>query len=195
MASRSVDQVNTFTVNFTGHEKYNESSHANLISQYFNTHHTEIECGEISPELLFKLGFNISGSDLNLSERTNQLKTLGIMVSKGHASSNINGADVVVFSSAVNKNNPELLAADQKQIPVIRRAEMLAELLKVKPTSIAIAGTHGKTSTCSMLGSILIESKLNPTMVIGGIVNKFQSNTISGSGNVIVVEDPAASGV
>jgi len=94
----------------------------------------------------------------------------------------------VVYSSAVQRDNPEILAAENKQVPVIRRAEMLAELLKVKPISIAIAGTHGKTTTCSMLGEILTTADFHPTMVIGGIVNKFQSNTISGSGDVIVVE-------
>ncbi|RMZ48889.1 UDP-N-acetylmuramate--L-alanine ligase [Candidatus Marinimicrobia bacterium PRS2] len=109
-------------------------------------------------------------------------------ISEGHSGENVNGADVVVYSSAVQRDNPEILAAENKQVPVIRRAEMLAELLKVKPTSIAIAGTHGKTTTCSMLGEILTAAELNPTMVIGGIVNKFQSNTISGSGDVIVVE-------
>jgi len=139
-------------------------------------------------ELLHKLGFNISGSDLKQTERTDNLKNLGIKISEGHRNTNINGADVVVYSSAVNNNNPEMNAAIKKQIPLIRRAEMLAELLKVKTTSIAIAGTHGKTTTCSMLGSILTAAETNPTLVIGGIVNKFQSNTISGDGNIIVVE-------
>ena len=139
-------------------------------------------------ELLHKLGFNISGSDQDSSERTDNLKELGLTISDGHSHGNVNGADVVVYSSAVQRDNPEIIAADNKQIPVIRRAEMLAELLKVKPTSIAVAGTHGKTSTCSMLGEILTAAELNPTMVIGGIVNKFQSNTISGSGDIIVVE-------
>ena len=139
-------------------------------------------------ELLHKLGFSISGSDQNRSERTDNLKEIGLTISEGHSQSNVNGADVVVYSSAVKQDNPEILAAESKQVPVIRRAEMLAELLKVKPTSIAISGTHGKTTTCSMLGEILTTAELNPTMVIGGIVNKFQSNTISGSGNVIVVE-------
>ena len=139
-------------------------------------------------ELLHKLGFSISGSDQNRSERTDNLKEIGLTISEGHSQSNVNGADVVVYSSAVKQDNPEILAAESKQVPVIRRAEMLAELLKVKPTSIAIAGTHGKTTTCSMLGEILTTAELNPTMVIGGIVNKFQSNTISGSGNIIVVE-------
>ena len=118
-------------------------------------------------ELLYKLGFNISGSDQDSSERTDNLKELGLTISDGHSHSNVNSADVVVYSSAVQRDNPEIIAADNKQIPVIRRAELLAELLKVKPTSIAIAGTHGKTSTCSMLGEILTAAELNPTMVIG----------------------------
>ena len=139
-------------------------------------------------ELLHKLGFIISGSDQNCSERTKSLQTMGLHISEGHSGKNVNGADVVVYSSAVQRDNPEILAAENKQVPVIRRAEMLAELLKVKPTSIAIAGTHGKTTTCSMLGEILTTADFHPTMVIGGIVNKFQSNTISGSGDVIVVE-------
>jgi len=139
-------------------------------------------------ELLHKLGFHISGSDLTFSERTNNLQKLGIIITKGHDAKNIINPDVVVYSSAINQNNSEIYAANKKKIPVIRRAEMLAELLKVKDISIAIAGTHGKTTTCSMLGSILTESKKNPTLVIGGIVNKFQSNTISGSGDIIVVE-------
>ena len=139
-------------------------------------------------ELLHKLGFNISGSDLKRSERTDSLQNLGINISEGHHNTNINGADVVVYSSAVKNDNPEMDAAVNKQIPLIRRAEMLAELLKVKTTSIAIAGTHGKTTTCSMLGTILTEAETNPTLVIGGIVNKFQSNTISGNGDIIVVE-------
>ena len=139
-------------------------------------------------ELLHKLGFTISGSDNNSSERTENLQSLGLKISEGHFGENVNGADVVVYSSAVQLSNPEITAAESKQVPVIRRAEMLAELLKVKPTSIAIAGTHGKTTTCSMLGEILTAAELKPTMVIGGIVNKFQSNTISGNGDVIVVE-------
>ena len=105
-------------------------------------------------ELLHKLGFSISGSDQNRSERTDNLKEIGLTISEGHSQSNVNGADVVVYSSAVKQDNPEILAAESKQVPVIRRAEMLAELLKVKPTSIAIAGTHGKTTTWSMLGEI-----------------------------------------
>ncbi len=139
-------------------------------------------------ELLLKLGFNISGSDKSLSEKTNQLSKLGIQIYEGHCDSNIKNCDVVVYSSAVPLDNPEIIEANRMKIPVIRRAEMLGELLKVKNTSIAIAGTHGKTSTSSILGSILTESKLEPTLVIGGIVNKFQTNAISGNGDIIVVE-------
>jgi len=139
-------------------------------------------------ELLYKLGFQVSGSDISVSERTIELQRLGISISNEHATKNINSADVVVYSSAVQKDNPEIQETIKKQIPLIRRAEMLAELLKVKNTSIAIAGTHGKTTTCSMLGSILTEANKEPTLVIGGIVNKFQSNNISGDGDIIVVE-------
>tara|TARA_B100000945_G_C20409820_1_gene611996 strand:+ start:1033 stop:2406 length:1374 start_codon:yes stop_codon:yes gene_type:complete len=139
-------------------------------------------------ELLHKLQFSISGSDLNISERTNHLNKLNIEVFKGHKESNVSKADVVVFSSAVDKNNVELIAAKKLNIPIIRRAEMLSELLKLKPISIAISGTHGKTTSSSMLGSILTASDLEPTLVIGGIVNKFNTNAISGSGKIIVVE-------
>jgi len=139
-------------------------------------------------ELLQKLGFQISGSDSTLSEKTTRLLELGIQVYEGHEGSNVLDSDVVVYSSAVPKDNPEIVEAIKQNIPVIRRAEMLGELLKVKSTSVAIAGTHGKTSTSSILGAILTESNLDPTLVIGGIVNKFQTNAISGDGDIIVVE-------
>ena len=139
-------------------------------------------------ELLHKLNFDISGSDINYSERTEKLAKLGITVYKKHSRNQVIGSDVVVFSSAVDLDNPEIQMAKKIGIPVIRRAEMLAELLKVKNTSIAVAGTHGKTTTSSILGSILTEAQLDPTLVIGGIVNKFKTNAISGNGDLIVVE-------
>ena len=139
-------------------------------------------------ELLSKLGYNISGSDKQASEITAHLGSIGINVSIKHSKTNIEGADVVVFSSAIKSDNIEILSAKENNIPVIRRAELLGELLKVKKTSIAIAGTHGKTTTSSMLGLILLEAKLEPTLVIGGIVNKFNTNAISGSGDIILVE-------
>ena len=139
-------------------------------------------------ELLHSLQFIITGSDLNVSDRTNHLSNLGINIKIGHSNKNINNPDLVVYSSAVKLDNIEIVESQNKSIPIIRRAEMLGELLKLKKTSIAISGTHGKTTTCSMLSSILFEAKLNPTLVIGGIVNNFGSNAISGEGDVIVVE-------
>ena len=139
-------------------------------------------------ELLHKLGFSLSGSDLNKSERTSHLESLGIDIFQGHQKENVNECDVLVYSSAVNPENPEIVWAKTNGVPVIRRAEMLSELMKLKDTSIAVAGTHGKTTTSSMLGNILLEAELQPTLVIGGIVNKFNTNTISGDGEIIVVE-------
>ena len=139
-------------------------------------------------ELLYNKGFNISGSDLIESDRTKYLSKLGIDIQIGHSISNIKEPNIVVYSSAIDLDNIEIIESKKKNIPVIRRAEMLGELLKLKETSIAISGTHGKTTTCSMLGSILSEAKLNPTLVIGGIVNNFGSNSILGEGDLIVVE-------
>ena len=139
-------------------------------------------------ELLNNLNFNITGSDIKESERTNYLSNLGIKINIGHSKNNIKNQDLVVYSSAIKNDNIEILETKNKSIPLIRRAEMLGELLKLNKTSVAISGTHGKTTTCSMLGSILIEAGLNPTLVIGGIVNDFGSNSISGKGNIIVVE-------
>ena len=139
-------------------------------------------------ELLFRLGYKISGSDKQASEITKYLKSIGIKVFIKHNKKNIKSSDVVVFSSAIKKNNIEIISAKENNIPVIRRAELLGELLKVKKTSIAIAGTHGKTTSTTMLGLILLEAQLDPTLVIGGIVNKFNTNAISGSGDIIVVE-------
>ena len=139
-------------------------------------------------ELLHCLGFEISGSDQEKSDRTNHLQSLGINIFIGHNFNNIINCDVLVYSSAVDLKNEELIHAKNIGIPVIRRAEMLGELMKVKKISIGVSGTHGKTTSSSLLGNILETSKMEPTLVIGGIVNKFNSNTISGSGDVIVVE-------
>ena len=139
-------------------------------------------------ELLLNHGFKISGSDINKSERTIYLSKIGINIFYNHSEKNITTSDVIVYSSAVNKNNKEIIFGNKKNIPIIKRAELLGELIKIKDISIGIAGTHGKTTTSSMLGSILYESKQDPTLIIGGIVNKFNSNNISGDGNIIVVE-------
>jgi len=139
-------------------------------------------------ELLHNLGFEITGSDRSISERTRYLESMGISILEGHDPESLPDCDVVVYSSAVRKDNPEIAAAENLGIPVIRRAEMLGELLKVKPVSIGVAGTHGKTTTSSMLGAILTAANRQPTLVIGGIVNSLESNAISGTGDIIVVE-------
>ncbi|MEN6475722.1 MAG: UDP-N-acetylmuramate--L-alanine ligase [Syntrophaceae bacterium] len=138
-------------------------------------------------ELLLNLGFSISGSDISASETVDRLKDLGARVDIGHAPENLGDAEVVVYSSAVALTNPECLAAKEKGLPVIPRAEMLAELMRMK-YSIAIAGTHGKTTTTSMLATILAKAKLDPTAIIGGKLDIFNSNAKLGDGELLVAE-------
>ena len=139
-------------------------------------------------ELLYNHGFKVTGSDLSDSDRTKHLKKIGITIYKGHKKENISTNDLIVYSSAVKNNNIEIIRGEKLNIPIIKRAELLGEIIKIKDISIAIAGTHGKTTTSSMLGNILYESKLEPTIITGGIVNKFESNYISGDGDIIIVE-------
>ena len=140
-------------------------------------------------ELLHNHGFKISGSDLNKSNRTKHLSNYkNIKISYKHKKENIANCDLLVYSSAINKSNPEIQSAKKNNIPIMKRAELLGELLKIKDISIAVSGTHGKTTTSSMLGSILYEAETNPTLIIGGIVKKFNSNNITGDGDIIVVE-------
>ena len=144
-------------------------------------------------ELLLNLGYKVSGSDVKMSEITDRLKQLGGTIVKGHAAGNIEGADVVVFSSAVDRDNPEINAAVQSSIPVIPRAEMLAELMRLK-YSIAIAGAHGKTSTTSIVASVLAAGGLDPTVVIGGKLKSIGSNALLGQGDFIVAEADESDG-
>ena len=139
-------------------------------------------------ELLLNLGFKITGSDINDSAVINNLRNKGAEVSQGHAAKNVTDADVLVYSSAVQEDNPEVIAAQEKGIPVIRRAEMLGELIALKETSIGVAGTHGKTSTSSMVGTVLSQAKLDPTLVVGGLVRNIDTNSLLGAGDIIVVE-------
>lgn len=139
-------------------------------------------------ELLLNLGFNVTGSDLSPSEITRGLKQKGAVIFEGHGYDNINDCDVLVYSSAVSMDNPEVQAAKDCGVPIIRRAEMLGELLKLKATSIAIGGTHGKTTTTSMMGAVLTAAGLDPTIVVGGVVKSLDVNALLGSGDVIVVE-------
>jgi UDP-N-acetylmuramate--alanine ligase len=138
-------------------------------------------------EVLLNLGYVISGSDLSDSAALKRLNGLGIQTYVGHAASNIQGADAVVTSTAVQANNPEVVAAHKKLIPVVPRAVMLAELMRMKQ-GIAIAGTHGKTTTTSLVASVLAEANLDPTFVIGGRLNSAGANAKLGSGDYIVVE-------
>lgn len=140
-------------------------------------------------EILLNEGFDVSGSDIAKSENTDYLEKLGIKIYIGHNEKNIEGAEVVVYSSAVNPNeNPETIAASQKNIPLLRRAEMLAEVSRLK-YNIAISGTHGKTTTTSMIGLILIKAGLDPTVIVGGRLRDFGgTNARLGKGEWTVVE-------
>ena len=138
-------------------------------------------------EVLHNLGYGISGSDLSDSPTLRRLSSLGIKTFTGHAAGNLASVDAVVTSTAVQADNPEVLAAREKRIPVVPRALMLAELMRLKQ-GIAIAGTHGKTTTTSLVASILAEGGLDPTFVIGGRLNSAGANAKLGLGDYIVVE-------
>ncbi|HYA76104.1 MAG TPA: Mur ligase domain-containing protein, partial [Burkholderiaceae bacterium] len=138
-------------------------------------------------EVLLNLGYKVSGSDISAGAATQRLQGLGAKVYQGHAAENIAGADALVVSSAIGNDNLELIAARVRRIPVVPRAEMLAELMRLKQ-GIAIAGTHGKTTTTSLVASILACGGLDPTFVIGGRLNSAGVNAKLGSGEYIVVE-------
>lgn len=138
-------------------------------------------------EILIALGFRVSGSDLRNSETVQKLQSMGAKIWVGHNSDHLEKADVVVFSSAVREDNPEIVAAHQRRIPVIPRAEMLAELMRMQ-TSIAVAGMHGKTTTTSMIASILSHAALDPTVVIGGKLDTLGGGARLGQGDLLVAE-------
>ena len=138
-------------------------------------------------EVLLNLGYTISGSDLKISPVTERLAAMGAMISEGHRAGNVSGSDVVVISSAVSPENPEILEAKDRHIPVIPRAEMLAELMRLK-YGIAIAGMHGKTTTTSMVAAVLAQAGLDPTVVVGGRVGAMGSNARLGKSHYLVAE-------
>lgn len=139
-------------------------------------------------EILLNQGFEITGSDKTLSEVTNRLSELGIKIYEGHSAENIKNTDVLVYSSAVTEDNPEVQEAIQRKIPVIKRAEMLAECMRMK-YGIGIAGTHGKTTTTSMVGLVLTEGGIDPTIIVGGKLSGLGgTNARLGNGEFIVVE-------
>lgn len=138
-------------------------------------------------EVLFTQGYHITGSDTKVSKVTHHLEQLGIQVMINHQAEHVQDADVVVYSSAIDHNNPEMIAATQARIPLLPRALMLAELMRFR-YGIAVAGTHGKTTTTSLITSVLAEAAFDPTFVIGGILNSAGTHARLGSGQVLVAE-------
>ena len=144
-------------------------------------------------EVLHNLGFEVSGSDLGDNATTRRLAAMGIRVERGHASEFLGDADAMVVSGAIKSDNPELLAAKSRRIPVVPRAEMLGELMRFRQ-GIAVAGTHGKTTTTSLIASVLAEGGLDPTFVIGGMLNSAGTNARLGSGKYLVAEADESDG-
>src|SRR5437762_551607 len=139
-------------------------------------------------EVLANLGFRVSGSDQKKSDVTAHLEDLGVEVTEGHAAENVGDAHVVVRSTAVRDDNAEIVEARRRSIPVIPRAEMLAELMRMKPHTVAVAGSHGKTTTTSMVATVLGIAGLDPTFVVGGIVRSYRANARLGKSDLMVVE-------
>ena len=144
-------------------------------------------------EVLINMGYEISGSDIKETNLTEKLKKLGANIKIGHSSENIIGSDAVVYSSAIRKDNPEIIYAKESNVTLIPRAEMLAELMRLK-FGITVVGSHGKTTTTSMIASVLSHSELDPTIVVGGKVKSLDSNAHLGTGNFIVVEADESDG-
>ena len=144
-------------------------------------------------EVMHNLGYTVQGSDIAASANVKRLEGLGIRVAIGHTAENVAQADVVVISSAVKADNPEVVAARSRLVPVVRRAEMLGELMRLK-WSIAVGGTHGKTTTTSLISSILDHAKFDPTVINGGIINAYGTNARLGAGEWMVVEADESDG-
>ena len=144
-------------------------------------------------EVLCNLGYTVQGSDASDGGNVARLRQNGVKVSVGHKAENVDGADVIVVSTAIKRDNPELVAARAKRIPVVRRAEMLAELMRLK-SCVAIAGTHGKTTTTTMVATLLDAGGLDPTVINGGIINAYGSNARLGAGDWMVVEADESDG-
>src|SRR5437667_3646635 len=144
-------------------------------------------------EVLCNLGYTVQGSDASESANVARLRDKGIKISVGHTAENVDGADVVVVSTAIKRDNPELTAARAQRIPVVRRAEMLAELMRLK-SCVAVAGTHGKTTTTTMVATLLDAGGLDPTVINGGIINAYGSNARLGAGDWMVVEADESDG-
>src|SRR5580700_8896912 len=144
-------------------------------------------------EVLANLGYQVRGSDVADSANVRRLREKGIAVAVGHDAKNVDDADVVVVSSAIKRDNPELMAARAQRLPVVRRAEMLAELMRLK-RCVAIAGTHGKTTTTSLVAALTDAGGFDPTVINGGIINAYGTNARLGEGDWMVVEADESDG-
>ena len=144
-------------------------------------------------EVLMNLGYTVQGSDASDNANVKRLRDKGAKISIGHAAANVNGADVLVVSSAIKRDTPELMAAREKRLPVVRRAEMLAELMRLK-SCVAVAGTHGKTTTTSLVACLLDAGNFDPTVINGGIINAYGTNARLGAGDWMVVEADESDG-
>ncbi len=144
-------------------------------------------------EVLYNLGYFVSGSDVSESSNVRRLRDLGIKVHIGHTIENIQGAQVVVVSTAVSKDNPEVVAAHSQGIAIVQRAEMLGELMRLK-FAVAIAGTHGKTTTTSLMSALFDEAEMNPTVINGGILNAYNTNARLGTGDWVIAEADESDG-
>lgn len=144
-------------------------------------------------ELLHNIGASVAGSDLSENANTDRLKSLGIKVYKGHSAENIGEANVVVYSSAISANNPEIIQARARGVPLIPRAEALAEIMRLR-RGIAVAGTHGKTTTTSLISSVFLEADKNPTIVIGGRFERIKSTALLGKGEWLIAEADESDG-
>ncbi|MEO6381076.1 MAG: Mur ligase domain-containing protein, partial [Nitrobacter sp.] len=144
-------------------------------------------------EVLCNLGYTVQGSDASEGANVSRLRDKGIKVMVGHQAENVTGADVLVVSTAIKRDNPELMTARAQRIPVVRRAEMLAELMRLK-SCVAIGGTHGKTTTTSMVAALLDAGDFDPTVINGGIINAYGTNARLGAGEWMVVEADESDG-
>src|SRR6202789_643409 len=146
-----------------------------------------------SAEILHNLGYRVQGSDLTDNANVKRLREKGVTIAVGHRAENLGEASVVVISSAVKRDNPEVIAAREALLPIVRRAEMLGELMRLK-RSVAVGGTHGKTTTTSMVATLFDTAGLDPTVVNGGIINAYGSNARLGAGEWMVVESDESDG-
>ncbi len=171
------------------------TSRSEALRKFHNIHFVGIGGSGMSgiAEVVANLGYTVSGSDLVESDATRHLSSLGVKIYIGHSAVNIGTADVLVVSSAVTDDNPEVQAAKEQRIPVVPRAEMLGELMRFRQ-GIAVAGTHGKTTTTSLAASLLAEAGLDPTFVIGGLVNSFGSHARLGQGEYLLAEADESDG-